>query len=83
MEQTLKWKRDGRGRQISTDGRFACQHDGYDAIKSVGAEEGTGYEGFQGGEWAAILIETDDNLDWYPTLREAKERCEDYARWGR
>jgi hypothetical protein len=83
MEKLLKWKRERPGRQISTDGRFACESDGYTKGSIGFYDRGEWIKAGDGGEWAAILIETDENLDWYPTLREAKERCEDYARWGR
>lgn len=65
---------------------YAVQSDGMERIQSVGREENTGYEGFQGGEWATIKYKDEadrdrcggDNLDWYPTMREARdyaERC--------
>lgn len=75
----LKWHRDRPGRQVSTDGRFAVESDGLPPI-SQRDREGSGMEaGITGGEWAAILIATDDNLDWFPTMREAKAACQDYA----
>lgn len=75
----LKFKKVKRGLYVSTDGRFAVAHDGYEAIQSVGAEASTGYEGFQGGEWAAVLTATDENLDWFSTKREAIAYLERYA----
>jgi hypothetical protein len=71
---TLTWKRDGRGRQVSTDGRYAVEVDGYERSQSVGAD--AHYEGFIGGEWAAIWVATEENLDWFATMREAKAECE-------
>jgi hypothetical protein len=71
---TLTWKRDGRGRQVSTDGRYAVEVDGYERSQSVGAD--AHYEGFIGGEWAAIWVATEDNLDWFATMREAKAACQ-------
>lgn len=71
---TLTWKRDGPGRQVSTDGRFAVQSDGY--TPGYLRDERDGSILGDGGEWAAILIETDENLDWFPTMREAKAECE-------
>jgi hypothetical protein len=87
-ENILKWKRDGRGRMVSTDGRYAVQADGYSRIQSVSASDDWDpkrkigqYEGFPGGEWAAIdMSRPDDNLDWFPTMREAKAECERHAR---
>lgn len=75
----LKFKKVQRGLYVSTDGRYAVAHDGYEAIASVGAEASTGYEGFQGGEWAAVLNRTDENLDWFKTKREAVEYCQRHA----
>lgn len=74
---TLTWKRDKPGRQVTTDGRYAVESDGYDPIQTVGAD--AHYEGFQGGEWAAILVASDENMDWFPTMREAKEECQRHA----
>lgn len=76
----LIWHRDGPGRRVSACGRYAVAADGYEKSNSVCAEEGTGYEGFKGGEWAAVLVATDDNLDWFDTMREAKAECERHAR---
>jgi hypothetical protein len=81
---TITWKRDGRGRQVSADGRYAVEADGYEPGQHVGAtgdwEYGSGYEGFIAGEWAAIIVATDDNIDWFSTMREAKAACERHAR---
>lgn len=77
---TLTWKRDKPGRQVTTDGRYAVQADGYPPNQHIANElNTTGYEGFTGGEWAAILTATDDNLDWFPTMREAKAKCQAHA----
>jgi len=68
------------GLYVSDDGQWAVAADGYEAIRSVAAEAGTGYEGFQGGEWAVVYdargrLGDDpglgDNLDWFSTKREA------------
>jgi hypothetical protein len=84
---SLTWKRVEPGYQVSTDGRYAVRADGYKPGQHVGASRdynrhtGEGhYEGFVGGEWAAVLVATDDNLDWCPTMREAKAVCERHAR---
>jgi hypothetical protein len=82
----MKFNRIARGHQATPDGRYAVVIDGYSPIKSAGAEGD--YEGFQGGEWAAIFDPNgelrDDhnagqNLDWYPTAREAKAACQRHA----
>lgn len=72
----ITWKRDGQGRQISTDGRWAVQSDGY-VFVSQADRDGSGISaGITGGEWAAIDTATDDNMDWFPTMREAKAACQ-------
>lgn len=73
----LKFKKVQRGLYVSTDGRYAVAHDGYPAIQSVGAD--SHYEGFIGGEWAAVLTRTDENLDWFKTKREAVAYCQQHA----
>lgn len=32
-----------------------------------------------GGEWAAITTHDNENLDWFSTMREAKDHCEFHA----
>lgn len=68
------------GWYASPDGTYAVVRDGYEKSASVGAEVSTGYEGFQGGEWAAVYdpqgrLREDsgagDNLDWYPKMADA------------
>lgn len=70
----LIWHRDGRGRQISECGRFAVESDGY--TPGYVRDERDGSILGDGGEWAAIDLRTDENLDWFPTAREAKRFCE-------
>ena len=67
------------GLYVSTDGRYAVAHDGYPARSDIGADA-SGYEGFIGGEWAAVLTRTDENLDWFKTKREAVAYLNEYAR---
>ena len=62
---------------MSADGRYAVAHDGWDAHRSVELQE---YDGVRGNEWAAVLVATDENLDWFDTMREAKAACEAHAR---
>jgi hypothetical protein len=77
------------GWYASLDGKWAVVSDGYPAIASVDAESATGYDGFQGGEWAVVYdaqgrLREDhnqgDNLDWLPTKRQAVERVNYEAR---
>lgn len=75
----LKFRKVQRGLYVSTDGLYAVAHDGYEAIQSIAAEASTGYEGFQGGEWAAVLTRTNENLDWFSTKREAVDYLRRYA----
>lgn len=74
----MTWSKITRGHYRLDDTPFAVQSDGYD-LRTVGAEEGTGYEGFTGGEWAVIDTRTDDNVDWFPTMREARAAAEALA----
>jgi hypothetical protein len=37
------------------------------------------YEGFTGGEWAAVVAATNENLDWFSTMRDAKRACQLHA----
>ena len=76
----LTWKRDGRGRQVSTDGNWAVESDGYGYISQADREGSGVAAGVTGGEWAAIDLTRDKprglNMDWFPTMREAKAYCE-------
>jgi hypothetical protein len=90
--RALKFNRVERGWQASECGHYAVVADGYEPSKSISAEGD--YEGFQGGEWAALYFpngnsrtnaDRGERLDWVPTMREAKAYCQghhDY-RWGR
>lgn len=82
----LNFNRIERGWQATPDGRYAVVQDGYSPSKSAGAEGD--YEGFTGGEWAAVYdprgrLRTEhnsgENLDWFSTAREAKEYCRRHA----
>ena len=85
-----RWIKIARGHYRLEGTPFAVQSDGYDRSQSIGAEASTGYEGFAGGEWAvirhrdetqAILFpEAGENLDWLPTMREARAVAERMAR---
>lgn len=72
----LRWKRDGVGRQVSLCGRYAVQSDGYGVRNPFG---GTEDYGVRGGEWAAILVESNENLNWFDTMKEAKAECQRHA----
>jgi hypothetical protein len=60
---------------------YAVQSDGYESSKSIGAT--AHYEGFTGGEWAVIRfrgiegwrddMDDGENLDWFSTMREARD----------
>lgn len=97
---THKWIKIDRGFYGLTGTPYAVQADGYEPSKSVGAEgahlthDGRvhgGYEGFTGGEWAAIHygeveawrdagIDDGENLNWFPTMREARAYVERRAK---
>jgi len=90
MSNTTGFTKVGRGWYATENGVWAVVADGYPAIKSVDAEPNTGYEGFQGGEWALVYdaqgrLREDagvgENLDWFPTKREAIAAHE--GNWGR
>jgi len=34
---------------------------------------------FIGGEWGAIVVADDENIDWFATAREAKAACQAHA----
>lgn len=76
-----------RGWYATQDGRYAAVADGYEPRQHVGAHGD--YEGFIAGEWAAVYdpagrLRTEhnagENLDWYPTKRQAVECLERHAR---
>jgi len=81
----MKMTKVSRGWYATEDGRYAAIADGYEKSLSCGAEGD--YDGFPGGEWAAIYSpggglreesQIGDNLDWFPTKREAVECAERY-----
>lgn len=78
----MKWRKIRAGAYVSDDGRYGVISDGYPAIQSVDADPAHGYEGFQGGEWAAVLMRNDETLNWFPTMREAREYAELRAKRG-
>jgi len=76
----MKFTKVRPGWYATADGTYALICDGYPPIASVDAEDATGYEGFQGGEWALAhdprggLRESNnagENLGWFTTKREA------------
>jgi hypothetical protein len=84
---SLKLTKIARGWYATEDGTMAVIADGYEPGKTIGAEEGTGYEGFIAGEWAACVDpyarlredhQAGSNLDWFDTKREAIDFLEDY-----
>ena len=77
---TLTWKRDRPGRQVTTCGRYAVESDGYTPGAIGFMHAGDFIRCGDGGEWAAIdLSRPDDNLDWFPTMREAKAHAQQHA----
>lgn len=80
----MTWTKVERGFYRLDGTRFAVRSDGYDKSNSIGAEESTGYEGFVGGEWAVVRYSDydlahdgdGDNMDWWPTMREARADAE-------
>ena len=89
-DTSMKFNKVEAGHYATEDGRYAVMVDGYEPGKHVGAEgdwkHGSGYEGFVGGEWAAVYYKNgdgpdghDENLDWFPTMREAKAYAESHA----
>jgi hypothetical protein len=73
MNTKMTWKRDGRGRQVSTDGRYAVQVDGWKPTSQADQDN----MGVVGGEWAAVdMSRPNDNMDWFPTMRDAKDACQ-------
>lgn len=90
-ENYLTWQKVEAGRYVTPDARYAVEVDGYAPSQSAGADTnynphgpnlGGHYEGFVGGEWAAVLDPngSNQNLDWFPTMREARAHCEEHAR---
>lgn len=76
----MTWKRDGAGRQVSTDGRYAVESDGYGFISQADRDGDGVSAGVTGGEWAAIdMNRPSENMDWFPTMREAKAECQRVA----
>jgi hypothetical protein len=79
---SFKWTKIERGFYRLEGTLYAVQSDGYSPSKSIGAD--ANYEGFIGGEWAAIRYRDEaeaarqdgDNLDWFPTMREARAYVE-------
>jgi hypothetical protein len=92
---TLTFNRIARGHQATPDGRYAVVQDGYapgyivDPLALAnGANRSEAADGY-GGEWAAVYSpngglredhNAGDNIDWFPTAREAKEACRAHAR---
>lgn len=90
---TMKFRKVEAGCYATDDGRYAVVVDGYEKGKHVGATDdwksGSGYEGFIGGEWAAVYDARGgaangegENLDWFATKREAVACCERHAETG-
>jgi hypothetical protein len=82
----LTWKRDGRGRQVTACGRYAVEVDGYTpGLMMDPLDLKNGIRPCQehamgdGGEWAAITTNNNENLDWFPTARQAKAECQAHA----
>lgn len=83
-----KWTKIERGFYKLEGTQFAVQADGYTPCKSIGADHS--YEGFIGGEWAVIefpagkdhTTSDGENLDWFPTMREAKADAERRVRFA-
>jgi len=74
----LTWKRDRPGRQVSTCGRYAVEVDGLPRVKDVYYED----DNVCGGEWASVDQTRNadgDNIDWHPTMKEAKAECQRHA----
>ena len=72
------------GWYATEDGTYAVVSDGYEKGAHIGStgdwKNGSGYEGFIGGEWALVSDpkgrlrtnpELGENLDWFSTKREA------------
>jgi len=79
--QNMTWKRDRPGRQVTTDGAFAVESDGYTKT-GTGFTDATGewIKCGDGGEWAAIdMTRPDENMDWFSTMADAKAFCQSVA----
>ena len=77
----LTWRRERPGRQVSTDGCWAVESDGYERGPIGFMDRGEFVKTGDGGEWAVIdMRQPDVNVDWRPTMREAKVECERLAR---
>lgn len=84
----LKFTKIEAGHYASTDGHYGVVSDGYGYIPKA-EREGFGVcAGITGGEWAAVYDPAGnlrdahndgDNLDWFPTKREAVEYCNWHA----
>lgn len=83
----LTFKKIKRGCYATEDGTYATVVDGYERGQHVGAEgdwkHGSGYDGFVGGEWAAVYDPNGradhnggENLNWFATKREAVAECQ-------
>jgi hypothetical protein len=70
----MSWTKIYRGRYRLDGTPYEVQSDGYEKSQSISAD--AHYEGFTGGEWAVIDTRTDDNLDWFDTMREARADAE-------
>lgn len=92
---TMKFTKVDRGWYATEDGRYAVMVDGYERGQHIGEVYTTTghYEGFIGGEWAAIFCArgegridagAGENIDWFPTKRAAIECAQrDAARRAR
>jgi hypothetical protein len=74
-EIALRWKRDGRGRQVTTDGRYTVETKGSSSRARWAL-------------WAVKLKWTNPNdhtvtvtIAHYPTMRMAKEHCVRHEEW--
>lgn len=78
----MKFTKIAAGHYATEDGRYAVVVDGYTRGASVTDE------GLTGGEWAAcfdpkgglrISHQEGENLDWFPTKRDAVDECKRHA----
>lgn len=79
-----RWIKIARGHYRLEGTPYSVQSDGYDRSQSISAD--ANYEGFTGGEWAVIRHHDEtqailfpdggENLDWFPTMREARAAAE-------
>ena len=93
-EKTLTFTKVRAGWYATEDGTYAVMHDGYDTkvVDERGDPEGSNYyEGYRGNEWAFVYdahgrLREDgygDNMDWFDTMREAKEAANRHAAYAR